>query len=227
MSKNTQDPVILTVELQKRYVCPNCDSGRLNWDGMTAQFVNCLMCGFTGALMSGSQYQEDDDAPVVVRYTDMPGAPKPPPVPPYHPSMAIKKVDQSTYDRKPDDDTGFNRMALKPDPKAAIVPRSVSVANPNRARTAEDFLRDAADTLAQRAKQYDKPQGERSMRAAMAAFNMLTGYNLSESHGWCLLGLVKQARQLGGDKYHADSALDAVAYFALMAEALENEANPF
>lgn len=88
-------------------------------------------------------------------------------------------------------------------------------------RTAPDFLRQAAELMAERGKQYDQPQGERSMGRAVAALNAITGRDLTEAEGWLLMSLVKRVRQFSGAGYHQDSAEDAVAYAALEAESLE------
>lgn len=88
-------------------------------------------------------------------------------------------------------------------------------------RTAENFLMQAADLMAERGKQYDQPGGERSMGKAVAALNAVTGRDLTEAEGWLLMSLVKRVRQHSGAGYHQDSAEDAVAYAALEAEALE------
>lgn len=86
--------------------------------------------------------------------------------------------------------------------------------------SAESFLNQAANTMAERGKTYDKPTGERSMGATVAAFNAITGHELTEASGWLLMLLLKQVRQWQKEDYHEDSAVDAVAYSALLAEAL-------
>lgn len=87
---------------------------------------------------------------------------------------------------------------------------------------APEFCERAAELMRERGKQYDKPEGERSMARTVAAFNAVTGRDLSESEGWLLMLLLKQVRQWQQPaKYHADSAEDAVAYSALLAESLK------
>lgn len=87
--------------------------------------------------------------------------------------------------------------------------------------TAPEFLQSALNTLTQRGKDYDKPVGERSAAAVAVAFNAITGRNLTEAEVWLILQLVKDVRQWQNPgRYHADSALDCVAYAALKAEAL-------
>ncbi len=87
-------------------------------------------------------------------------------------------------------------------------------------KTAPGLLKAAADIMQQRAEQYDKPEGERSMGAAVQAFNTITGRDLKESEGWLLLQVLKDVRQWQRPDYHADSAEDCIAYSALKAEAL-------
>lgn len=85
---------------------------------------------------------------------------------------------------------------------------------------AHEFLGKAQAIMLERGKQYDKPEGERSMGAAVAAFNTITGQLISEAEGWLLLQILKDVRQWQNPAYHADSAEDCVAYAALKAEAL-------
>ena len=89
------------------------------------------------------------------------------------------------------------------------------------ATTAPDYLRRAAEIMDERGRQYDSPKGERSMGRCVAAFNALTGRDLTEADGWLLLQLLKDARQWSGSGFHRDSAEDCTAYSALKAEALE------
>lgn len=87
-----------------------------------------------------------------------------------------------------------------------------------------EFLQAAIDVQKERGAQYDKPSGERSMGATVAAFNCITGFSLEESDGWMLLGLLKLVRQSQNpEKYHHDSALDFVAYASLYAEAASEQ----
>jgi hypothetical protein len=91
--------------------------------------------------------------------------------------------------------------------------------------TAPEYLRRAAEIMEERGKQYDSPQGERSMGRCVAAFNALTGGDLTAAEGWLLLllQLLKDARQWSGSGFHRDSAEDCIAYAALKAEALERD----
>lgn len=89
--------------------------------------------------------------------------------------------------------------------------------------TAVDFLNKAAQIMQERGKQYDKPEGERSMGKCVDAFNIITGRDLTEAEGWLLLQILKDVRQWQRPGYHQDSAEDCVAYAALKAEAKEQE----
>ena len=84
---------------------------------------------------------------------------------------------------------------------------------------APEILTRSAEIMAERAKQYDSPQGERSMGKAVAAFNAVTGQSLSEANGWLLMALLKMVRDNTTDKPHEDSINDLVAYGALYGEA--------
>lgn len=87
--------------------------------------------------------------------------------------------------------------------------------------SATDFLSKALDLLQERGKDYDQPEGERSMGKTVQAFNAITGHSLKESEGWLILQLLKDVRQWSNpDSYHADSAEDCISYAALKAEAL-------
>lgn len=93
---------------------------------------------------------------------------------------------------------------------------------------ASDFLKEEQSTMAERGKEYDvqqgnKGEGDRSMGKTIVAFNAITGLNLSTSHGWLLMLVLKQVRQSSSPSYHHDSAMDSVAYAALLAESLNNE----
>lgn len=86
--------------------------------------------------------------------------------------------------------------------------------------TASDFLREAAGLIEQRGAERDQPDGERSMAAAVAAFNALFGHQLTETEGWEFMSLLKKARKAHG-AYQADDYHDDVAYCALSAETAE------
>jgi len=109
--------------------------------------------------------------------------------------------------------------------KSKVAPQPYAPA-PQPKLTASQFLQEADDVMMQRGVTYDKQNGgksERSMDRTIKAFNEITGRDLKESEGLLLMLLLKQVRQSSTIGYHADSALDSVAYSALLAEALSNE----
>lgn len=96
---------------------------------------------------------------------------------------------------------------------------------PTKKRTADSFLIAARKHMFDRAGTYDKPgdeetEGERSMSQTVAAFNAITGQNITEAEGWLLLQVLKDVRQWATIPFHVDSAEDCVAFAALKAEAL-------
>ncbi len=92
------------------------------------------------------------------------------------------------------------------------------------AATATDILQEAAECLTSRAVERDREGGERSMKAAVTAFNALTGHKLTEVDGWLMMVCLKAARAEGG-KFRLDDYIDGAAYFALYGEAASNANN--
>lgn len=90
-------------------------------------------------------------------------------------------------------------------------------------QTAPELLSKASSIMIERGKQYDKPEGERSMGKCVQAFNVITGRDLSEAEGWLLLQILKDVRLWQRPGYHQDSAEDCIAYAALKAEAKQSE----
>jgi hypothetical protein len=85
--------------------------------------------------------------------------------------------------------------------------------------TAPELLTKAAAIMTQRGAQYDKPEGERSMAATVAAFNAITAIGLTEPQGWLLMALPKMVRDNQREAPHQDSCEDLIAYAALYGEA--------
>jgi hypothetical protein len=84
---------------------------------------------------------------------------------------------------------------------------------------APSILKSAAECIGNRANERDDTKkGERSMAAAVAAFNALYGTNLTEVQGWMFMALLKAARARQGD-LNLDDYVDGAAYFALAGEA--------
>lgn len=84
---------------------------------------------------------------------------------------------------------------------------------------APDLLAKAAELMIERGRTYDEESGERSMGKTVAAFNAITGRDLTEAEGWLLMQVLKDVRLFTRETYHADSAEDCIAYAALKAEA--------
>jgi hypothetical protein len=85
---------------------------------------------------------------------------------------------------------------------------------------APDLLAKAAELMIERGRTYDAEEGgERSMSKTVAAFNVITGRDLTEAEGWLLMQVLKDVRLFTRETYHADSAEDCIAYAALKAEA--------
>jgi hypothetical protein len=75
--------------------------------------------------------------------------------------------------------------------------------------------------MVERGKQYDKPEGERSMGKCVAAFNAITGRDLMEPEGWLLLQVLKDVRLFQNTTVaHRDSIEDCIAYAALKGESM-------
>jgi hypothetical protein len=89
---------------------------------------------------------------------------------------------------------------------------------------AHDFLGQAVKEMEDRAKTYDKPEGERSMAATVAAFKAVTGDGVmnTEERGWLFMQLLKAVRSQQGD-YRADNYVDGSAYAGLAGEAASKE----
>ena len=89
---------------------------------------------------------------------------------------------------------------------------------------ATSILRAAIGHMEQRAVTYDKPEGERSMGATVAAFRAVSGVEMTEEQGWLFMALLKAVRSQQG-AYRADSYEDGAAYFALAGEAAVRDRN--
>lgn len=87
---------------------------------------------------------------------------------------------------------------------------------------ADKFLESALEDMQRKAKLRDKPEGERSMASAVAAFNALFGKELSETDGWRFMLCLKLARSAGGE-FHADDYVDLAAYAGLAGESAAPE----
>lgn len=91
---------------------------------------------------------------------------------------------------------------------------------------ATQFLSEAAAVQQDRGAEYDSPEGERSGGRIAAAFNAITGKNITDAEVYLILQITKDVRQWAASEYHHDSALDCVSYAALKAEALSGAGSP-
>lgn len=82
---------------------------------------------------------------------------------------------------------------------------------------ADKMLSEAAECLQDRAASRDVEE-ERSVLAAVKAFNAMFGKDLTEEEGWHFMVLLKMSRSKGGE-YRRDDYVDGAAYFALAGEA--------
>lgn len=83
--------------------------------------------------------------------------------------------------------------------------------------SANAILSDAEKTIGQRATDYDKPEGERSVAHCVRIFNAITGRNLTEFEGWLFMDALKTARMMANPK-KLDTHVDKAAYAALAGE---------
>ena len=86
--------------------------------------------------------------------------------------------------------------------------------------TAPDFLERGAQHMRDRAAQRDKPDGERSMARAVAAFNAQEGTSLTEEQGWRFMVQLKYSRACAG-VFVADDYEDMAAYAGLAGESAQ------
>ncbi len=92
-----------------------------------------------------------------------------------------------------------------------------SVPLPHPLPTAAELLKKGIQHMDDRAASYDKPEGERSMGKTVAAFNIITGHEITEEQGWLMMGLLKMVRSQQGE-FKRDNYEDGAAYFALQGE---------
>lgn len=89
--------------------------------------------------------------------------------------------------------------------------------------TADKVLLGSVREMQDRAETYDAQGGERSMPAAVTAFNAITGHELTPEQGWLFMVVLKAVRsQQGG--FRLDNFVDGAAYFALAGEQASEDA---
>lgn len=84
---------------------------------------------------------------------------------------------------------------------------------------AQDFLKAGLAHMQERAVTHDKPAGERSIPATVAAFKAITGDGLmnTEERGWLFMQLLKAVRSQQGE-FNKDNYEDGASYCGLAGE---------
>jgi hypothetical protein len=93
-------------------------------------------------------------------------------------------------------------------------------------KSSTEILNEAVQAQADRAKSRDTPEGERSMRRCVEAFNALEGTNLTEAQGWRFMAVLKLARATAGS-FNLDDYVDGASYMALAGEAAAKKLDTF
>lgn len=88
-----------------------------------------------------------------------------------------------------------------------------------------DILEKCVHIQNERAKEYNSPEGERSMDTMVEAFNALTGHKLSVADGWLFMMVLKLVRGRSSPG-HVDSAVDLASYASLYGEEQLRAAQP-
>jgi len=109
------------------------------------------------------------------------------------------------------------------EPTHDVPVQDVEVEQDHAPVTPYGVLEAARKHMLDRAATYDSPEGERSMKATVQAFNAIHGTELTEAQGWTFMTLLKLVRTAQREAYHADSYEDAAAYVGLAAEAKAKE----
>lgn len=112
-------------------------------------------------------------------------------------------------------------MYERPMQDIPAAPPSRSAAAERATVTAIDILQAASQAIVDRAASRDLP-AERSMARTVAAFNALTGQNLTERDGWLFMATLKAARVIAG-AHNGDDYTDGAAYFALAGETADRD----
>lgn len=86
---------------------------------------------------------------------------------------------------------------------------------------APEILNEGIKAIGDRAEERDK-DSERSMLAAVRAFNAITGHPLNERDGWVFMTILKISRAQGG-KFRLDDYIDGAAYMALAGESVSEK----
>ena len=101
---------------------------------------------------------------------------------------------------------------------AKVKPAVKAASEATKKPTATSVLTSAKETMEERGKQYDSPEGERSFDKVAQAYSAVSGKQLAGSDVALILALVKIVRDQTGKNPHEDSLVDLVAYAALYFE---------
>ena len=91
-----------------------------------------------------------------------------------------------------------------------------------KSKLAQELLRDTAQILDERGAHYSQGN-ERNMERIVAAFNAMTGHNLTTFQGWLFMVALKGVRAGWDSSPSMDTVLDGAGYFALAAEELQRK----
>lgn len=127
--------------------------------------------------------------------------------------------------RSPQNDAENDCETCSLNAECYVASTSTKAQQVSRDTTALSILEAGANHTRDRAKFYDRPMatgeaspGERSMAPTVAAFNTITGHQLSEEQGWLFMELLKCVRA-EHNGYRPDNYEDGAAYVALKGEA--------
>lgn len=120
------------------------------------------------------------------------------------------------YTRQLGDGPAWHRQPIADASHPPAAPEASPLAATTGPPTAPEILAAAAECISQRAASRDLP-AERSMARTVAAFNAITGRDLSEREGWLFMVALKAARATAG-AHNPDDYVDGAAYFALAGE---------
>lgn len=116
-----------------------------------------------------------------------------------------------------------NMRAVKTAKPVGASPVAPKPAAPAPIKTSPDILSACLMVQAERGKQRDSADGERSMKRTVDMFNACFGTTLTETQGWQFMVCLKMARSVHGE-FTMDDYIDGTSYFALAGESAAKEA---
>jgi hypothetical protein len=84
--------------------------------------------------------------------------------------------------------------------------------------TSIGLIKSAIEVQGERGKEYDQPEGERSMAKVVDIFNRFHDLGMSEVQGWHFMEILKDVRFFSAPDFHRDSIVDKINYVALRGE---------